>query len=340
MICLLSFVHSESFAAPVAALSIAVTLSLLAQTFSGTKAAAVLIACGAAVCGLLPEMFNMLPLLLYEALWEKKWWLTLGGLTVLVSSPQPDKLFFSAVGMLAAVIIFLRVSKLEETVGKLTALRDDITETNMQLHLRNDAITRAQDSEIHIATLKERNRIAREIHDNVGHLLTRSLLQAGALNIINKDEALKEPLESLKDTLDTAMTSIRQSVHDLHDDSIDLRKAVEDSISSVDGRFTVSLDYDMSEKTAGNIKLCLLGVIKEGLSNAAKHSNGDKISISVQEHPAFYRLTIEDNGCCEKIASTGIGLENMKERAGSVGGNITFTPSEKGFRIFMSVPKQ
>ena len=47
---------------------------------------------------------------------------------------------------------------------------------------------RNQDYEIYLATLKERNRIAREIHDNVGHMLTRSILQLGALSVINKDE--------------------------------------------------------------------------------------------------------------------------------------------------------
>ena len=50
-----------------------------------------------------------------------------------------------------------------------------------------------QDYEIHLATLKERNRIAREIHDNVGHLLSRSLLQTGALQVMNHDKALDAP---------------------------------------------------------------------------------------------------------------------------------------------------
>lgn len=73
-----------------------------------------------------------------------------------------------------AVIIYMRVSKLEDTVGNLTALRDQITEKNMQLAEQNLRLAEAQDNEIHLATLRERNRIAREIHDNVGHMLTRS----------------------------------------------------------------------------------------------------------------------------------------------------------------------
>ena len=340
LICFTGFIHGGSAIGEVAAMLPALSVSALAQLMPGRKLTAVLLAVCAALCGVLPPMICMLPLLLYDALWEEKWQLMLCGLTYFMGNPDASQLALSAAGCAVTVMIYLRVSKLEETVDTLRNLRDEVTEKNMQLKSTNEAIARAQDSEIHIATLKERNRIAREIHDNVGHMLTRSLLQAGALMIINKDEQLKEPLESLKTTLDNAMTSIRQSVHDLHDDSIDLRRGIEEAISAVDGRFTVKLDYDMSEKAAGNVKLCILGIIKESLSNAVKHSNGDKISVSVQEHPAFYRLAVEDNGSCSEIAQTGIGLENMRERAASIGGTINYTASEKGFRVFMSVPKK
>ena len=87
---------------------------------------------------------------------------------------------------------------------------------------------RNQDYEIYLATLKERNRIAREIHDNVGHMLTRSILQLGALSVINKDETVGEAINDLSGTLNTAMTSIRSSVHDLHDDSIALKPRSEE----------------------------------------------------------------------------------------------------------------
>lgn len=340
LVCMMSFVRSGGLVGPVAAVLISLTVSSVAQLYPNKKLTPLLLAGCGAMCGILPEMFCMLPLLLYDALWERKWWLMLTGLTLFLGSPDILSIIVPLSECAVTVMIFLRVSKLEETVSKLQLLRDEVTEKNVQLKHRNDAISRAQDSEIHIATLKERNRIAREIHDNVGHMLTRSLLQAGAVMIINKDENLKEPLEGLKTTLDSAMTSIRQSVHDLHDDSIDLKKAIEESIFAVDGRFSVKLEYDLSDRTSGRIKLCILGIVKEGLSNAVKHSSGDKINISVQEHPGFFRLTIEDNGSCSAINDTGIGISNMRDRAASVGGTITFTPSEKGFRIFLSIPKQ
>lgn len=342
LICLIGLSMSESFAAPVAVFLVSIAASSTVQIFSGKRIAACIIAVWAAFCGLMPVFFCTLPMMLYDALWEKKWWLVLPAAAAFIRSEELmySQLMISAAGIAVAVIIYMRVSGLEETVRKLTVLRDKIAEKNMQLSNQNLRLAEAQDNEIRLATLRERNRIAREIHDNVGHMLTRSLLQSGALLVLNKDESLNEPLSSLRSTLDNAMTSIRESVHDLHDDSIDLKKIIEESVRSVDGKFTVSLDYDVGENVSGKIKLCIAGVVREGLSNAAKHSDGDKIDIALREHPGFYQLSISDNGKPQEIKENGIGLKNMQDRAESVGGRISFTASETGFRIFMSVPKK
>ena len=135
------------------------------------------------------------------------------------------------------------------------------------------------------------------------------------------------------------MTSIRESVHDLHDESIDLDAAVRESIRNIGSRFKVSYENDSDGDLPVKIRLCFIAVIKEALSNAVKHSDGDSIHIIIRQHPAFYQLTIEDNGCCgdKPVISEGIGLQNMSDRAAAVGGNITFTPSREGFKVFMTV---
>ena len=341
LMCMMSLTMSDSFMEPVILVLVGVTASAAAQLLTGRIAASVIIAACSLLFGVFPLFFCMMPLMLYDALWEKKWWLVLPAAVVLVNIGDMKilQIAMTLIALAVTIIIFLRVSGLEQTVTKLTLLRDEIAGKNRQLGEQNLRLAQAQDNEIHLATLKERNRIAREIHDNVGHMLTRSLLQAGALLVINKDDELREPLESLKSTLDSAMTSIRESVHDLHDDSIDLKKVIEESISTVDSRFTVTLDCDVSEYMAGNVKLCMIGVVKEGLSNAVKHSTGDKISIIVREHPGFYQLMLEDNGSCSEIKESGIGLKNMRDRVEALKGRISLTPSQEGFKIFVSIPK-
>ena len=117
--------------------------------------------------------------------------------------------------------------------AELLARRDNTAEHDMLVAQNTRQLLENQDNMVLTATLSERNRIAREIHDNVGHMHTRSILQTGAIKVINKDERLEKPLAQLQSTLDTAMDSMRKSVHDLHDESIDLRTALDDVINNV-----------------------------------------------------------------------------------------------------------
>ena len=346
LLCLPGFLMAGSIAVPVLALLSAVFVSCLVQLLSGRRIAWILIFLASAACGIWPILLCALPLFFYDALREERWWLILPAIAFIadfgaLSTPQ---IICVLTGLAVTFIWQKRVTNLEKSVGHLTTLRDGITERNMQLAEQNKRLFEAQDNEVHVATLKERNRIAREIHDNVGHMLTRSILQTGALQIMNRDENLSEPLAELKSTLDRAMTSIRESVHDLHDDSVDLHRVLQEMIDAVDSRFETGMQYDVSGRITGGIKLCVAGIVKEGISNAVKHSNGDRIDVILREHPGFYQLLVEDNGkgCDVKKLSDrtgGIGLRNMEERARSVGGNVTFSASDKGFRIFLTIPK-
>ncbi|MBO4325456.1 MAG: sensor histidine kinase [Lachnospiraceae bacterium] len=354
LLCLPGFLLAGTVAVPVLAFLFAVIVSSTVQLFSGRKAVWVLLFAASALCGAVPILACALPLFLYDSIREKKWWLVLPGISVVASigALSLPQILCILTGLTVTLMLVLRMTSLEDSVGRLTELHDSITEKNVQLAEQNKRLFEAQDSEVRVATLKERNRIAREIHDNVGHLLTRSILQTGAIQILNKDPSLQEPLNELKTTLDGAMTSIRESVHDLHDDSIDLKRVLQEMADAVTGengadgspasRFVISLQYDASPNIPGDIKLCVAGIVKEGISNAVRHSNGDEIDIIFREHPGFYQLLIEDNGKNKEQTefSGGIGLRNMEDRAKNVGGRISFTASAQGFRVFLTIPKQ
>ena len=239
------------------------------------------------------------------------------------------------------VTVELLSSRAQTLKQELITTRDTAVENSNRLIKKNEQLIEAQDNEVHLATLTERNRIAREIHDNVGHMLTRTILQMGAIQIINKDDDLKEPLDSVKSTLDEAMNSIRKSVHDLHDDSIDLESALREAIAPLKENFSVSFDYDVPGRINGKIKYCFIAIVKEAVSNIIKHSNGDSVNIIVREHPAMCTLCIEDNGeCSDNISSGGIGLENMNDRVKALGGVLNITAGKNGFKIFVSIMKK
>ena len=249
--------------------------------------------------------------------------------------------YLLCIGIFGFILAFLlqRSTGIYEQLDTLfKRTRDDSTELNILLTEKNHALLEKQDYEIYAATLRERNRIAREIHDNVGHLLSRSILMVGALRAVNKESALSEPLETLDSTLNSAMDTIRNSVHDLHDEAINLEEAVNSLLT--DFNFcTVSFHYDMSREISREIKYSFISITKEALSNIIKHSNATHVNIIMREHPALYQLLIEDNGTAFSNTSSGIGLVNMKERIQSLKGNIQIQ-TDKGFKIFITIPKE
>ena len=260
----------------------------------------------------------------------------------LVLYPLPGILFFLELFGFGAAYLFVSLSARNESLTEvLRRTQDDSKERDLLLTEKNRTLLENQDYQIYTATLRERNRIAREIHDNVGHLLSRSILLTGALKTINKDEQLSTPLESLDSTLGEAMDSIRKSVHDLHDDAVDL----DASLLSLIRDFTfcpVTYRYDAGREIPREVRYSFINITKEALSNIMRHSNATRAAVTVREHPALYQLSIEDNGKSagfQNAGSPGIGLSNMRERVEKMHGNIhIFT--EKGFRILITVPKE
>ena len=242
--------------------------------------------------------------------------------------------------LLAAVLCY-RCVTFEDKDEELKATRDYGVENSLVLMERNKRLIEQQNSEINLATLKERNRIAREIHDNVGHVLSRSLLQLGAVMAVTKnDEKMTSLLQPVRESMDLALDSIRKSVHDLRDDSIDLKSACEEILAPLDSSYKVIRQYDFSDRVDKDTKLCFIAVLKEAVTNIIRHSDADTVSVTMTEHPAFMQLVIDDNGKTSKPSDgEGMGLANMKERVKMLDGIINIT-AEHGFRIFITIPKK
>lgn len=341
---IINLINFNGEVTPVIILLISLSLSALNQSFSGKRAAVIIGIIQAISCFIHPAFCCSIPLVLYDIFSAKKPFAAIllpFSLIMNFSALNQTQLLIIICGAFIAFLLHRNINKLKAAESSLIETRDSSEELNIILQEKNRRLLENQDYEINLATMKERNRIAREIHDNVGHMLTRSILQVGALSIINKDEAVGENLNILKDTLNNAMTSIRNSVHNLHDDSINLKLTVEEAVKPLKQKFTVTYSYDFSEAMPSKIKLCFIGIVKECTSNVIKHSNGDKINITINEHPGFYHLSFSDNGKCDgKINDSGIGLSNIKDRTNAVNGFVNITSEESGFKVFVSVPKK
>lgn len=334
-------VRSEKLSAVVPIVLIALVVSAGSIYFGNKKITIGLWIVYLGFCLYQPAGTCFLPLLIYDSVRRKQYY----GVAALIFLYPVKELydtgqicFLILLTLLAAVMAY-KTKRLETLKTDMIHLRDTSAELNYVMNQRNRELLQKQDDEIHMATLKERNRIAREIHDNVGHMLSRSILQMGALMAIHKEEPLHEQLSSVNDTLNLAMNNIRESVHDLHDESVDLKQSVLEATKEVRENYRFHMEYDISEQVPRDIKYCFIVIVKEAVSNIVKHSNADSIEIIFREHPALYQLSIADNGTdMKEHTDTGMGLMNMRERVEALGGTIHIQ-TENGFRIFISIQK-
>lgn len=218
-------------------------------------------------------------------------------------------------------------------------LRDDLREGTLALEEKNAQLRERQDLEVRLATLAERGRIAREIHDNVGHLLTRAIMQTEALQVVHRDdERVRSELAQVGETLHEAMGTVRASVHDLHDDAFDLETQVRAAAEAC--ALPVRVEF-RADHVPAEVGYGFIAIVREALSNAVRHSNAGTVEVSVVEHPGFYRLVVHDDGTRPSAMGEdgrGIGLTTMEDRARALGGvfRVSF---EKGCKVFASVPK-
>lgn len=293
-----------------------------------------------AACIFYPVFLFFLPVIVYDVFYTKY---QAGLLLAVIPAGigfqvlPPEICVFIALFAGLSYLMRRRSVVLERTKSEYIALRDSTKEFSLLLEAKNKELMEKQDYEINLATLNERNRIAREIHDSVGHTLSNAILQTGALLSTCRDDLLKERLKTLKDTLAAGMDSVRSSVHDLYEESVDLYTEIKRLADGFDF-CEISLDYDMDSNPDKKVKYTLLSVVKECLSNIIRHSDATQVRITLREHPALYQLIVRDNGAKKESSGDGIGLMNIAQRVESVGGlvNIGY---DNGFTVFVSIPK-
>lgn len=295
------------------------------------------------LCVIQPVFLMSMPLVVYDIAEDKRLVPAIGAVVAFISGAAESGFQRSAIILIfsaAVCVLQSRTSSLEQLYQNYIKTVDTSSEVNRLLRDNNLRLIENQNYEIRLATLNERNRIAREIHDNVGHLLSRSILQVQALKFIDDPELHNAGLTTLGESLGSAMTSIRQSVHNLHDDSIDLDVSFRDLIFPLKEK-GIAAEYECQyTDVPNNVKICIIGILKEGISNMIRHSKADRAQILFREHPGFYQLMIRDNGeCSGDISGSGMGLSNMKARADELGGIINITAEKSGFRIFVTIPK-
>ena len=198
-----------------------------------------------------------------------------------------------------------------------------------------------------IAEDKERKRLAREIHDTLGHALTgiASGVDACIAMIDINPEATKKQLMVISKVVRQGIVDVRNSLNKLRPGALEqhgFKGAIENMIEEFTSvsDLTISLDYRLDKVDFENTKEDILfRVIQESVTNAVRHGDATHIDISLYIEDNSLYLKIQDNGQgCEEI-HYGFGLKQMKERLGMINGKVAYD-GHHGFLTIVTIPLQ
>jgi signal transduction histidine kinase len=198
------------------------------------------------------------------------------------------------------------------------------------------------------ATLQERNRIGREIHDSLGHSLTALNLQLETALKLWESNPVKAKtfLARAKELGSKSLQDVRQSVSTMRSNPLQgqsLEQAI--AVLAEDTRRAIGVLPNYHIKLAypiqNEILTAVYRIIQEALTNICKHSEATEITIDLSTNNTGLHLIIVDNGKGFNIEqnTTGFGLQSMRDRTSSLGGNFNIiTDPGAGCRIIADIP--
>jgi len=234
----------------------------------------------------------------------------------------------ACIGLWAREVLCLRTAADAERRERfdLARLRDDLLLSSVQA--------------ARTAELAERARIARDIHDHLGHELTAAGLALQAFQQLWKEGDVQagELLEQAVGRITHGMSVLRSTVSGLaprRETGIAALEEICRSLSDAPPELAVSGDTGRVPSHAWAV---LEPCLKEALTNAARHGAKGAVSVSLDVGPRIVRLSVHnEGGVASREDGAGLGLRSLRQRARAVGGNLT-TDTANGFRLICVLP--
>jgi signal transduction histidine kinase len=196
----------------------------------------------------------------------------------------------------------------------------------------------------------ERKRIAAELHDGVGQMMSAAKMNLSAIEneIPFKDEAQKNYFDRVIGMVDESCKEVRSVSHQMMPNALlksGLASAVKEFLDKIDNRIIkINLHAEgLQERMDSNIETVLYRVIQECVNNVIKHSGANNLDISLIKDSDGISATVEDNGrgfdITDKQKFEGIGLKNIGSRVAFLKGTVDFDSSPgKGTLVAIHVP--
>jgi PAS domain S-box-containing protein len=197
---------------------------------------------------------------------------------------------------------------------------------------------------------EERRRIARELHDEAGQLLTALLVGLRTLEDVRKLADVKVQGNRLREITAQAIDEVGRLSRGLHPTVLDdhgLGVALSRYAAEYRKTHKIAVDLVPNELDFSNlpstIQIALYRILQEALTNVARHSGAKAVSIRFTLSATAVEVEVIDDGCgfdakAVAVSSHRLGIQSMRERAAMLGGTVSFIPQRKGTRILVQVP--
>lgn len=241
------------------------------------------------------------------------------------------------------VVVLIRI-QIDEN-QKVCILNSKLNKANDELRVMNVKLQDYAKQTERMAETRERNRLAREIHDTIGHALTGIIAGIDAcITIIDySPESAKMQLNLVSDVARRGMNDVRRSVKALRPDALEnmaFDEAIEKMIENMSSTSKCSIHL---ENEIGKMKFdsdeedAIYRVIQESITNSIRHGKAHQIFVNLHKNENDLELTITDDGIGCADIQKGFGLQHMKERVELLNGSISFD-GKSGFKIIAHIP--
>jgi two-component system sensor histidine kinase DesK len=205
--------------------------------------------------------------------------------------------------------------------------------TNQQAHLR-----RSTEEILRLATLAERERIGRDLHDLLGHTLSVVALKSElARKLIDRDlEGARREISEVERVARDALSQVRNAVSGIRTTALSAELLAATALLEAQG-LTVKCETE-HVKLPHDRETALALSLREAATNIRRHSGASGVTIRVKKEPTAVVVEVADDGRGGRIVP-GNGLTGMRERLGSVGGSLSLTSNQNGGTLLRaSVP--